>query len=84
MLPEHKKKIEDYISSHNGKPLDRQKMLQPNEMVAKVMLARYLHMTPEQQSSLAQIVTPQTIDALKILMPGIVTLLEKKQNATAG
>ena len=82
--PKHKAILKKYIATHNGRPLDQKKMVEPNEMVKKVMIARLLSMTPEQQASLKQIVTPQTIGALNILMPGLAKMLERKQANGAG
>ena len=79
---EHEQQLRNYVSTHNGKKLDQKKMLAPNEMVKKVMVARFLSMTPAQRKSLRAIITPETIPALNILMPGIVNMLERmKDNA---
>jgi hypothetical protein len=82
--PAHKAVIQKYISSHNGKPLDQAKMLKGNDMVRKVMLARLLSMTDEQQKAIAEAITPDNIDAFNVLLPGLAKTLERKQNATAG
>ena len=74
-------KLNAYVSTHNGKALDRKKMTAPNEMVKKVMIARFLTLTPAQRQSLKAIVTPQTIDALNVLLPGVVKLMEKQNGA---
>lgn len=70
-----------YAATHNGKALDREKMLKPNEMVGKVLVARLLKMTAAQRSALATIITPQTAGALKIFLPEFRDVLEKVQNA---
>ena len=71
MTPEHEAALKKAVSSHNGKPLDQKALLRPNAMVAKVLAARFLAMTPEQQAAIKKILTPETGPALKILMPEI-------------
>lgn len=85
MLEEHKKTLQDFSASHNGKPLDQQALLKPNAMVAKVLVARFMSMNPQQQQSLKGILTSQTADALKILLPEMESVINKGMaNATAG
>jgi hypothetical protein len=79
MLPStHRDLLLKYISSHKGQPLDPRALAQPNELVKKIMIARFLSMTPQQQQSLRAIVTPQTRDALQILLPGLPQMFERK------
>ena len=78
--PQHKALLQNYVSSHEGVPLNRADMLKPNEMVKKIMIARLLSMSDAQQRSLAGIVTPATKEALAILLPGLPQLLERKTN----
>ena len=49
MKPEHKDELQKFASEHDGKPLDQKALLKPNPMMAKVLIARILSMTPEQQ-----------------------------------
>ena len=85
MKPEHKQMLQDFAATHNGKPLDQPRMLKANQMVAKVLVARFMSMTPEQQQAIKGIVTPQTADALKVLLPELGKLIDKgATNATAG
>lgn len=77
MKPEHKAKLQEFSGSHNGKPLDQKAILQPNQMVAKVLVARFLNMSDEQQQAIKGIVTPQTSDALKILLPELSNVIDK-------
>lgn len=84
LQPEHKAKLEAFTASHNGKPLDQKALLKPNEMMGKVLVARFMSMTPEQQQSLKGIVTPDTAPALKILLPEFMSLIEKGLTNGAG
>ena len=43
--------------------------LKSNPTVAKILIARFIHMTPEQQQSIKGIVTPANTEAMKILLP---------------
>lgn len=84
LQPEHKAVLQNFTASHNGKPLNQKAMLLPNQMVAKILIARLMHMTPEQQQSLKSIVTPGTADALKALLPELAELIDKgASNGTA-
>lgn len=78
LKPEHKAIVDKYTSTdHKGKPIDKRALLQPNPMIAKALVARVMSMTPEQAQSLKTIVTPQTADALKVLMPELAKLIDK-------
>jgi hypothetical protein len=74
---EHKAKIQEFTSSHNGKPLDQKALLRPNQMIGKALVARFMSMTPQQQQAIKAIATPQTADALKILLPELGQLIDK-------
>lgn len=76
----HEVALHRYVSSHNGIPIDPRELVKPNEMVKKIMIARFLSMTPQQRQSLRAILTPQTAPALNILLPGIVKLLARGVN----
>ena len=67
--PEHEAKLKAFTASHNGKPLDQKALLRANPMVAKVIVARFVSMTPQQQAAIKKIVTPETVESLKILLP---------------
>lgn len=86
MLPsDARDQVKQFISSHAGKPLDQKAMLKPNVMMGKVLLARLMSMTPEQQQAIKSIVTPQTADALKVLLPELAGVIDKGvNNAAAG
>lgn len=76
--PDHKAIVDKYISTdHKGKPIDKRALLKPNPMIAKALVARVMSMTPQQAASLKTIVTPQTADALKVLMPELAQLIDK-------
>ena len=77
MKPEHKAAIEKFTASHNGKPLDQKAMLKPNPLLAKVLAARFVSMTPEQQESIKGILTPATAGALKILLPEMGEIIDR-------
>lgn len=81
MLPEHKAAVDKFISTdHTGKPVDKKALLKANPMIAKALVARIMSMTPEQGQALKTIVTPQTADALKVLMPELAQLIDKDMN----
>lgn len=78
MLPEHKAALDKFTSTdHTGKTIDKKTLLKPNPMIAKALVARIMSMTPEQGQALKTIVTPQTADALKVLMPELAQLIDK-------
>lgn len=77
MEPGQQSKINDFIGSHNGKPLDKKALLKANPVIAKALVARMVSMTPEQQQAIKAIVTPQSADALKILLPELGELIDK-------
>lgn len=83
-----KQKIVDTLnkmtSTHNGHPLDHTALLKPNAMVAKVLVARYLDMTPQQQKALQGINTPDTAAALKIFLPELAKIIERKVENNGG
>lgn len=73
----HKHVLQKFTASHKGKPLDQKALLKPNQVIAKALVARMLSMTPEQQQAIKTIVTPQTADALKVLLPELAQLIDK-------
>lgn len=77
LTQEHKDKLQGMIKEHNGKPLNQEGMLKPNIMIGKVLVARFLKMTPQQQQSLKSILTPDTAQALEILLPELTSVLKK-------
>jgi len=77
LKPEQKAVIDKFTASHNGKPLDQKALLKPNPMVAKVIVARFMSMTPEQQAALKKILTPETLEPLKILMPEMAQIIDR-------
>ena len=77
MKPEHKAALDKFTASHNGKPLDQQALLKANPMVAKIIVARFASMTDEQQTAIKKILTPETSEALNILLPEAKGLFDK-------
>ena len=71
-------KLKKVVSSHNGHPLDQKALLKSNKMVAKILIARFLSMTRQQQEALKGINTPETAEALKIFLPEMSNLIEAK------
>jgi hypothetical protein len=85
LKPEHQAAIDKFIGSHDGKPLDKKALLKPNPVIAKALVARVTSMTPEQQQAIKAIVTPQSADALKVLLPELASLIDKGMaNGAAG
>ena len=84
MKPEHKDELQKFASEHDGKPLDQKALLKPNPMMAKVLIARILSMTPEQQQALKSIVTPETSEALAVLLPELASAMAKEEANGAG
>lgn len=84
LKPEQEKAISDFTSSHNGKPLNTQAMLKKNTMVAKVLVARLMSMSDEQRAAIKTIITPQTSEALKVLLPELEQLIDKGSANGAG
>ena len=83
--PEQQDKINAFTGSHNGKPLDQKALLKPNPVIAKALVARMVSMNPQQQQAIKSIVTPQTSDALKVLLPELGQLIDKGvSNGAAG
>ena len=84
LTPQHKAAMMNFASSHNGQKLDTKSLLKANPMVQKVLMARLASMTPEQEKSISGIVTPQTADALKVLLPELSQMIDKgAQNGAA-
>jgi hypothetical protein len=81
---EHKDTLTKFTSEHNGKPLDPKSLLKANVMVAKILIARFMSMTPEQQQAIKSIVTPDTADALHVLLPELKSLIDKGVKNAAG
>lgn len=77
LAPEHQAAVDKFVSSHNGKPLDKKALLKANPVIAKALVARLTSMPPEQQQALKSIVTAQTADALKTLMPELAQFIDK-------
>lgn len=74
---EQKLLLQKFTGNHKGKKLDQKKMLRPVTMIAKVLIARIMSMTPEQHTALKAVVTPETIPVLKILLPELRDMLNK-------
>lgn len=81
--PEQKTLLQRFTGSHKGKKLDPKQMLRPNTMIAKVLTARLMSMTPEQQAAIKSILTPQTIPALSVLLPELKDVMTKGQTTGA-
>lgn len=77
MKPEHKAVLQKFSASHNGKAIDQKTLLKPNMMLAKVLAARFTSMTPQQQEAIKGIVTPQTAEALKVLLPELDNIIDR-------
>ncbi len=77
LKPEHQAAVEQFIGSHNGKPIDKKALLHANPVIAKALVARVMSMTPEQQQAIKGMLTPQTADAFKILLPELSGLIDK-------
>ena len=71
-------KLQQVVRTHNGKPLDQKAALKPSALVGKVIVARFLSMTDEQRKAIKGISTPQTADALKVLLPELGKLIDQK------
>lgn len=84
LKPEHIAAINDYISSHDGKPLNKHALLHANPVIAKALVARIASMTPDQATAIKGIVTPQSAEALKILLPELSELIDKGVTNGAG
>lgn len=84
MTPEHKAALQKFTASHNGKALDQKSLLKPSTMIAKVLIARFMSMSPEQQQAVKSIATPATSDALNILLPEMKELIDKGAANGAG
>ena|ERR1700727_899913 len=82
LTTENKAAMSKFTESHYGNKLDQQKMLKPNPMVAKILVARLASMTDQQQESLKTILTPETKDALKVLIPEFGGVFEKRLEAS--
>jgi hypothetical protein len=78
LTAEHKSAMGKFTATHNGNKLDQAKLLKPSPLIAKVLVARIASMTPEQQASMKGILTPETKDALKVLIPEFSGIMEKK------
>ncbi len=77
LQPEHQAKMDKFIGEHNGKPLDKKALLHANPVIAKALVARMMSMTPEQQQAIKGIVTAESADALKVLLPELKELIDK-------
>lgn len=77
MKPEHRAAFEKFAATHNGKPLNQKALLKANPVIQKTLVARFLNMTQEQQESIKKILTPETQDALKVLLPEIAGLIDR-------
>lgn len=77
LTPEHKAAVNKFTASHNGKRLDRKAMVKPNPLVAKILVARIASMTDAQRQAIKTIVTPQSGEALKVLLPELSQLIDK-------
>lgn len=75
--PDQQSKVDSFIGSHNGKPLDKKALIKANPVIAKALVARMMSMSPEQQQAIKAIVTPQSAAALKILLPELSELIDK-------
>lgn len=80
MKPQHKEIFQKFTESHNGKPLDQKALLKSNPVIQKTLVARFMSMTPEQQDAIKGILTPQTVDSLKVLLPEIAGLIDRGMN----
>lgn len=78
LKPEHQAAVDKYTSTdHNGKPINKAALLKANPMIAKALVARLASMTPEQAAAIKGILTPQSTEALKILLPELSQLIDK-------
>jgi hypothetical protein len=77
MKPEHKALLQNFTASHNGKPLDQKALLRANPLIAKTLAARFASMTTEQQKSMKGILTPETLEPLKVLLPELNDILDR-------
>lgn len=78
LKPEHQAAVDKYLSTdHKGKAIDKKALLKPNQMIGKALMARMMSMTDEQRQAIKGILTPQTADALKILLPELGKLIDQ-------
>lgn len=84
LQPEHKAKLQSFVSEHNGKKLDPAKMMKANPMIAKILIARFMGMTDAQQQAIKGILTPDTADALQVLLPELSGIIKKTQQGVSG
>lgn len=85
LKPEHTARLNKLTATdHRGKPLDQKALLQPNPMVLRVLAARAQQLTDEDRSALKQILTPQTMPAIKKLLPELAKVMGQGMNANAG
>ncbi len=85
LKPEHQAAVDKFVGSHDGKPLDKKALLKANPVIAKALVARLASMTPEQAQAIKGIITPQSTEALKVLMPELAQLIDKgAANGAAG
>lgn len=74
---EHIDRAKQLTGSHNGKALNQQALLKPHPLVAKILLARFMSMTPQQQQSLKTVLNPQNAEALQTLLPEMKAVIQK-------
>ncbi len=70
LSPEQKARITKYIGP------DEQKYLKPDAQVGRVLMARLKNMTPQQHQAIMAIVTPQSGEALKTLLPELSGMID--------
>lgn len=78
LQPEHQAAVDKYISTdHKGKPINKAALLKPNPMIAKALMARMMSMSDEQRQAIKGILTAQSADALKVLLPELGKLIDQ-------
>lgn len=83
--PEHVAQIKKFVSTdHKGKPVNPAAMLHPNPMIARVLAARAVTMTDDERAALKSVMTPETLPALKKLLPELSKIFDKGMNANGG
>lgn len=78
LKPEHKEQLKKFTATdHRGKALNQEALLKPNIMIGKILVARVLSMTDQQQQEVKNLLTPENADAIKILLPELATAIAK-------
>lgn len=87
LKPEHQAAIDKYTSTdHNGKAINKHALLKPNPMVSRILVARAATLSDDERNAVKSVLTPQTVPALKKLLPELSKLFDKgmSANGTAG